>query len=58
MMKRMVCFGDSNTFGYDAGSRLGRRLDAGERWPEVFAELTGWDTVNEALKRLDVLIGE
>ena len=57
MMKRMVCFGDSNTFGYDAGSRLGRRLDAGERWPEVFAELTGWDTVNEGMNGREIPAG-
>lgn len=57
MMKRMVCFGDSNTFGYDAGSRLGRRLEKRERWPEVFAELTGWDLVNEGMNGREIPAG-
>lgn len=53
-MKRMICFGDSNTFGYDAGSRLGRQLGEKERWPEVFADITGWDIVNEGMNGREI----
>lgn len=53
-MKRMICFGDSNTFGYDAGSRLGRQLEEKERWPEVFADVTGWDIVNEGMNGREI----
>lgn len=54
MIKRMICFGDSNTFGYDAGSRLGRRLEEEERWPEVLAGLTGCDLVNEGMNGREI----
>lgn len=53
-MKKMVCFGDSNTFGYDAASRLGERLGKNERWPEVFGAMTGWETVNEGMNGREI----
>ena len=40
----ILCFGDSNTFGYDPRSFLGSRYDT--PWPEALAELTGWDVRN------------
>lgn len=40
----ICCYGDSNTFGYDPRGFLGDRYDA--PWPEVLAELTGWDVRN------------
>ena len=46
---RIFCFGDSNTYGYDARSRLGERLPAGERWPEILAEQYGWEIQNEGM---------
>ena len=52
-----LCFGDSNTFGYDAGSRLGRQLKERERWPEVFAGLIGWDLVNEGMNGREIPAG-
>ena len=52
-----LCFGDSNTFGYDAGSRLGRQLEERERWPEVFAGLIGWDLVNEGMNGREIPAG-
>lgn len=38
-MKTIVCFGDSNTWGYDAES--GARHDRAHRWPLVLAEALG-----------------
>ena len=52
-----LCFGDSNTFGYDPGSRLGRQLEERERWPEVFAGLIGWDLVNEGMNGREIPAG-
>ena len=46
---RIFCFGDSNTYGYDARSRFGERLPAGERWPEILAEQYGWEIQNEGM---------
>lgn len=36
----ILCFGDSNTFGYDPRSFLGSRYDA--PWPDLLAAGTGW----------------
>ena len=41
---KILCFGDSNTYGYDPRGYFGGRYD--DRWPEVLAALTGWDVVN------------
>lgn len=41
---RIICFGDSNTYGYDPRSYFGSRYDA--PWPEQLAHLTGWSVVN------------
>lgn len=38
-IKRIVCYGDSNTFGFDP--RDGGRYDRGHRWPEVMQDLLG-----------------
>ena len=40
----VVCYGDSNTWGYDPRSFLGDRYD--HPWPEYLGELTGWEMVN------------
>ena len=41
---RLVCFGDSNTYGYDPRSFLGGRYPG--RWTDLLAERTGWEVVN------------
>lgn len=41
MKKRVVCFGDSNTWGYIAG--LGQRYDESIRWPARLQEKLGSD---------------
>lgn len=40
----ICCYGDSNTFGFDPRGFFGDRYDA--PWPEVLAELTGWEVRN------------
>lgn len=47
--KRLLCFGDSNTWGYEPGT--GRRFAEGVRWPGALAaELgPGWRVVEEGL---------
>lgn len=40
---RIVCLGDSNTWGYDPRGYWGGRYDA--PWPGILAELTGWEVV-------------
>lgn len=43
---KVVCFGDSNTYGYDPRSWLGGRYPAESRWVDLLAQKTGWEVVN------------
>lgn len=43
---RILCFGDSNTYGYDPRGFFGGRYDAEERWVDLLAEQTGWEIFN------------
>jgi lysophospholipase L1-like esterase len=49
-VKTLVCFGDSNTWGYVPGSS-GERFPREQRWPVILQELLGdgWDVVAEGL---------
>lgn len=42
----IICFGDSNTCGYDPRSYLGGRYDADSRWVDILAAETGWSVCN------------
>lgn len=46
-MKRILCFGDSNTWGYKPLD--GRRYDRHTRWAAKLAEHDGWEVVEEGL---------
>lgn len=43
---RILCFGDSNTYGYDPRDCFGDRYSAGDRWPDLLAKQTGWEIIN------------
>ncbi len=43
---RIVCYGDSNTYGYDGADPLGGRFPPEQRWPELLGGLLGCETVN------------
>lgn len=51
---KMICFGDSNTYGYDACSAFGGRLPKEERWVDILAEMSGWDLANEGLNGREI----
>jgi len=38
----VICFGDSNTYGYDPRGYFGGRYDADCRWVDILAMETGW----------------
>lgn len=40
-MKKIICFGDSNTYGYNPAT--GGRFDENTRWPKVLQKLLGDD---------------
>lgn len=43
---RVLCFGDSNTYGFDPRPRLGGRYPAQHRWVDLLAEQSGWEVLN------------
>lgn len=48
---RIICFGDSNTYGYMPGHVLGGRYDESETWPAILQEMLGpaFEVINEGL---------
>ena len=42
----VICFGDSNTYGYDPRGYFGGRYDADSRWVDILAVKTGWAICN------------
>lgn len=44
---QLVCFGDSNTYGYDPRSYFGSRYPSEIRWVNLLAQETGWSVRNE-----------
>lgn len=43
---KLLCFGDSNTYGYDPRSCFGGRYPAEIRWTGLLAQATGWEVLN------------
>lgn len=43
---KLLCFGDSNTYGYDPRSYLGDRYPAEHRWVDLLAQKTDWEVLN------------
>ena len=42
----VICFGNSNTYGYDPRGYFGGRYDADCRWVDILAAETGWTISN------------
>ena len=42
---KVICYGDSNTFGYDPRGYFGGQYD--HPWPEILSVITGWSILNE-----------
>ena len=51
---KVICFGDSNTYGYDPRSRFGGRYEKEGRWVELLAEKTGWEILNEGMNGREI----
>lgn len=42
----LICFGDSNTYGYDPRSPFGGRYAPENRWVDLLGKDTGWQVIN------------
>ncbi len=51
---KVVCFGDSNTYGYDPRSFFGGRYPAEHRWVDILSDLTGWDIRNGGMNGREI----
>lgn len=51
---KVVCFGDSNTYGYDPRSYLGDRYPKESRWVDLLAEQTGWCILNKGMNGREI----
>lgn len=49
---KILCFGDSNTWGYDPRSYFGSRYDT--PWPEHLARISGWEVINDGLNGREI----
>ena len=49
---KMICFGDSNTWGYDPSDKFGQNYSP--RWTDLLAEKTGWTVINEGVNGREV----
>ena len=43
---KVICFGDSNTYGYDPRGYFGGHYGADSRWVDILAMKTGWTVHN------------
>ena len=43
---KILCYGDSNTYGYDGDAPFGARFEADSRWPELLGRMLGCEAVN------------
>ena len=43
---KVICYGDSNTYGFDPRGWLGGRYGADNRWVDILAAETGWTISN------------
>ncbi len=43
---KLLCYGDSNTYGYDPRGPIPGRYDADDRWCNLLAKQTNWIVIN------------
>ena len=46
---KILCYGDSNTYGFDPRGYFAERYGAENRWPNILAELSGWSVNNQGM---------
>ena len=53
-MVRILCFGDSNTYGYDPRGFFGDRYGTEDRWVDLLAKQTGHECINAGANGRDI----
>ena len=51
---RILCLGDSNTYGYDPRGFFGDRYGAGDRWVDLLAKQTGHEVINAGVNGREI----
>lgn len=51
---KVICFGDSNTYGFDPRSFFGSRYSAENRWTNILAAQTGWTVYNQGINGREI----
>ena len=51
---RILCFGDSNTYGYDPRGFFGDRYGAGDRWVDLLSKQTGLECINAGVNGREI----
>ena len=51
---QILCFGDSNTYGFDPRSYVSNRYPAKDRWPDLLAEQTGYTVINAGVNGMSI----
>lgn len=51
---KVVCYGDSNTFGYDPRSPFGAPYAPESRWVNIVAVKTGWNVINQGMNGREI----
>lgn len=46
---KIICYGDSNTYGYDPRSFLGDRYNREYRWVDILQSKSGWEIYNKGM---------
>lgn len=50
----VICYGDSNTYGYDPRSYFGGRYRSDCRWVDILAARTHWDVHNNGMNGREI----
>ncbi len=51
---KVICFGDSNTYGYDPRSYFGGRYPSEYRWVDLLAANSGWTVRNNGMNGREI----
>ena len=51
---RILCYGDSDTYGHDPRSPLGKPYPPDVRWTDRLARATGWEVLNAGLNGREI----